>query len=720
MPAQTLDKPVRAVTDPGVVTTRQAITPAGVPTIFQGRVYGIAFGANSTELWVLNASRVYRLDWKQNRVIDNVPLEGTPGLQGIRFDAAKGAPLFGVVRKVGGQSKVELASISGGRVESVARGVGETISGALALAQKPNAKGQRIAVVPLTAQNKLAVVDLAGGKLLGSVSTSGIAPFGTALNKDGSVAYVTNWGGRVTRQGDITAPTGLAPAADRVVVDSRGVASSGTVARLDLISMTATHTIPVELHPTAIVWDEARKRVAVVSIPGAAQLADYSTVVAENNRLRLAGSPSDPELKASRTAMAVPRRAGDPSTIEHVVYIVKENRTYDQVLGDVAKGNGDASLVMFGEEVTPNHHRLAEEFVLLDNFYATGGNSADGHQWLTQAYEVDYCLWPGYAGRSYPFDGSDPIAYSDGGFLWDLALKQKKSVRIFGEYAGRMSEKSSERLELLKRWDKGESFEKEWNITAPIASINTLLARDYPSYSTAIPDVIRARIFLEHLKKWEAEGKMPSLTIIQLPSDHTFGTTPGVSSPKAMLADNDYALGQIVDGLTHSPFWKKMAILVVEDDAQNGVDHVDGHRTVALAISPFSKRGTVDSTFYAHQSMLKTIELILGLPAVSLFDLIANDMRASFTDESNYGTYTAIRPTHSLFEINPRANALKGEERRGAVASAKMRWDVPDAVPSGRLNRILWHSTRGWQTPYPGTKRAVFSPLSLDTDDDDE
>jgi YVTN family beta-propeller protein len=840
MPAQTLDKPVRAVTDPGVVTTRQAITPAGVPTIFQGRVYGIAFGANSTELWVLNASRVYRLDWKQNRVIDNVPLEGTPGLQGIRFDAAKGAPLFGVARKGGGQGKVELGSISGGRAESVARGLGDTNSGALAVAQKPNAKGQRIAVVPLTAQNKLAVVDLAGGKLLGSVATSGIAPFGSALNQDGSVAYVTNWGGRVTKQGDITAPTGLATGADQVAVDARGVASSGTVARIDLISMTATHTIPVELHPTAIVWDEARKRVyvangnkdsvsvidsesnkvvrtiklqpfqkavvgiaptalalspdgtklfvacgginavaqvdaasgrlegliptawypsslsisddgqylaigallgagsgwrdeigkrfvhayrgavAVVSIPSPAQLNDYTTVVAENNRLRLAGSASDPEPKANRTVMAVPKRAGDPSSIEHVVYVVKENRTYDQVLGDVSKGNGDPSLVMFGQDVTPNHHRLAEEFVLLDNFYATGGNSADGHQWVTQANEVDYCLWPGYAGRSYPFDGSDPIAYSDGGFIWDLALKQKKSVRIFGEYAGRMQEKGTVRAELLKRWDKGEPFLKEWNITAPIASLNDLLARNYPAYSTAVPDVIRARIFLDYLKTWEAAGTMPNLTIVQLPSDHTSGTSPGASSPKAMMADNDYALGQIVDGLTHSPFWKKMVILVVEDDAQNGVDHVDGHRTVALAISPYSKRGSVDSTFYAHQSMLKTIELILGLPAMSLFDLIANDMRASFTDEPNNSPYTAIRPTHSLFEINPKANALKGEERKGAVASAKMRWDVPDAVPSGKLNRILWHSTRGWNTPYPGTKRAVFSPLSLDTDDDDE
>jgi YVTN family beta-propeller protein len=833
---QTPDKPVRAVTDPGVVTTRQAITPAGVPTVFQGRVYGVAFGANASELWVLYATQVYRLDWNQNRVLDNVPLNGTPGLQGIRFDAAGGAPLFAFSSK---GRKVELGAISNGRAGSVAGSLGDTIAGALAVAEKPNAKGQRIAAVPLIAQNKLAVVDLGSRTLLGAVSTAGIAPFGVAMNRDGSVAYVSNWGGRVPKSGDLSAPAGLAANADRVAVDVRGVASSGTVARLDLTSMTVTHTIPVELHPTAILWDEPRHRlyvangnkdsvsvidtevnrvirtvrlqpfhrvvagiaptalalspdgtklyvscgginavaqvntadgvlegmiptawyptslsissdgkllavgallgagsgwreqtskrfvhayrgaVSVVSLPDRAQLIDYTNAVTENNRMRLAGSAADPEPKAAHEPIPIPRRAGDPSLIDHVVYIVKENRTYDQVLGDVAKGNGDPSLVMFGREVTPNHHRLAEQFVLLDNFYATGGNSADGHQWLTQANEVDYCLWPGYAGRSYPFDGSDPIAYSGGGFLWDLAIKKKQSVRIYGEYAGRSSEQRALRLELLKQWQAGESFLTRWNITAPVASVDAVLARNYPAYSTSIPDVIRARIFLQDLKGWEASGKMPSLTIIQLPSDHTFGTTPGASSPKAMVADNDYALGQIVDGLTHSRFWKKMAIFVVEDDAQNGVDHVDGHRTVALAISPYVRRGAVDSTFYAHQSILKTIELILGLPTLSLFDLIASDMRASFSNTADGSPYSVVIPKQSLSEINPPASALRGPARSGALAAAKMRWDVPDAVPSDRLNRILWHSIRGWDTPYPGARQAVFSPLSLDTDEDE-
>jgi hypothetical protein len=212
---------------------------------------------------------------------------------------------------------------------------------------------------------------------------------------------------------------------------------------------------------------------------------------------------------------------------------------------------------------------------------------------------------------------------------------------------------------------------------------------------------------------------MPNLVFVQLPSNHTRGTTPGSHTPKAMVADNDLALGQIVEALTQTPFWKKMAIFVVEDDAQNGVDHVDGHRTVALALSPYVRRGHIDSTFYAHTSIAKTIELILGLPTMSLFDLIANDMRASFSDEPDFTPYAAVTPKQALDEINPSATVLRGEARKGALASARMRFEVPDAAPTEKLNRILWHNVRGWDVPYPAVKRAAFAPLSLDVDDDD-
>jgi len=831
--AQTFERPQRAVTDPGVITTRQDITPAGVQAVFQGRVYGVSFGESAGELWVLTANQVYRFDWHANRVLDRVPLEGSAGLQGISYDATRRRALVAAALRKAGTAQVALLSVERGSMRVLAGDLGSHIAGAVAA-------GERIAAVPLIANNQLAVIELVSGRLLGKVGTA-IAPFGAALDRAGATAWVSNWGGRAPTSKDLTAPTGLAPNADRVVVDGRGIAATGELTRVDLNAMRVTDRVAVGLHPTALAWDETRQRlyvangnedtvsvvdtrarrvvqtfplqpfrqrvkgiaptalalaaegrlllvacgginavaildsaagklegliptawypnhvalspdgrylavssllgvgsgwreeprkrfvhayrgsVSVIPWPDAAQLASYTTAVAENNHLEV-GLPTVTErATAPRKAPApIPLRAGEPSLIEHVVYIIKENRTYDQVFGDLERGNGDPSLVMFGWPVTPNQHRLAEQFVLLDNFYATGGNSGDGHQWLTQANETDYCMWPGYAGRSYPFDGTDPIAYSHGGFLWDAALKAGKTVRVYGEYAGRLGESSaSQRLELLERWRKGEDFTRQWKIRAPLEPLNAILASNYPSYSTAIPDVVRAQILLADIRRWETEGRMPNLVLVQLPSNHTRGTAPGWSTPKAMVADNDLALGQIVEALTRTRFWRRMAIFVVEDDAQNGVDHVDGHRTVALVISPYARRGWVDSTFYSQTSMVKTIELILGLPALSLFDLIATPMHASFTSGADYTGYTAVAPEQSLFEVNPPLQSLRGQARRDALDSMKMRFDVPDAAPTERLNRILWRNVRGLGAPYPGARRAAFAPLALELDDEE-
>jgi len=814
--AQTLP---RAVTDPGVVVTRQTISPAGIQSVFEGRVFGLTFGDSASDLWVLGAGRAFHLDWRANRLLHSVPLGATPGLQGIVFDRASGRPLVTCATK----DDARLVAIENGSTKVVADRLGAFLTGALAVQASP-AAGRRLALVPVIANNKLAVVDLSTGRLLGHAPT-GIAPFAAVISSDGASAFVSNWGGRLASPADLTAPTGLAPNADRVVIDKRGIASTATLTRLDLSTLRATATIPVGLHPTAMAWDQPHQRLyvaagnqdavsvidtrsnrllqsfpvepfgkrvagvaptalaldasgarlyvacgginaiavlstaegrvegliptgwypnslalspdgqylavgtllgvgsgwrdeprkrfvhsyrgtaSVIPIPDAAQLAAYTLAVAGNNRLPLgAVQPSTPAW---------------PYPIDHVVYIIKENRTYDQVFGDIPKGNGDPSLVMFGEDVTPNQHRLAGQFVLLDNFYASGGNSGDGHQWVTQANETDYAMWPGWAGRSYPFDGTDPIASSANGFLWDYALRAGKTVRIFGEYAPRTTERGTTRAALFERWKKGDDFAHDWNTTSPIPPLDAHLARSFPGYSTGIPDVIRARIFLADLARWERQGSMPNLVTMLLPSNHTRGTTPGVHTPKAMVADNDLALGQIVESLTHSRFWPKMAIFVVEDDAQNGVDHVDGHRTVALAISPYVRRGYLDSTFYAHPSMVKTIELILGLPTMSLFDLIASDMRAAFTSHPDYTPYTAVEPRQSLYELNPPLQSLRGPARRAALASMKMRFDIPDAAPSERLNRILWAQVRGWNVPYPTVRRAAFAPLSLDLDDDD-
>jgi hypothetical protein len=247
--------------------------------------------------------------------------------------------------------------------------------------------------------------------------------------------------------------------------------------------------------------------------------------------------------------------------------------------------------------------------------------------------------------------------------------------------------------------------------------------RDFPSFGGESPDVVRARIFLRHLKAWNDAGNMPSLTLMLLPSDHTAGTTPTDCTPKACVADNDLALGQIVEGLSHSKFWPSMAIFVVEDDAQGGVDHVDGHRTVALAISPYIRRGSIDSTMYSHPSIIKTIEIMLGLKNLSLFDLIANDMRNSFTAKPDFTPYTAVTPKQSLFEVNPSAHSLSGQARKDAIASARMNWTVPDAAPAKQLLDILWRNAKGYGQPVPTQRSAAFLPYAppgSDDDDDDQ
>jgi DNA-binding beta-propeller fold protein YncE len=807
----------RTVSDPGVITTRQAITPAGLQSVFNGRVYGVAFGKTSSELWVLHAREVSLVDWKANKVLAHIAFEGAAGLGGIRYDASADRALVNIATK----GVAELWSVRRDGSHNSWKLGSSANSGALAVTG-------RIAVVPLIHANTLAIADLSKGTVR-SVKTE-IAPFGAAISHDDTVAYVSNWGGRTPKPGDLTAPTGHSPTADKVVTDERGIASTGTVSRIDLIMGAVEKSIPVGLHPTAIVWDEPSARlyvangnedsisvidtnqnkvvqtfwlqpfqrktpgvaptalaisggnlyvacgginaiavldskdgkqrgliptawypnslsiseghlaigtllgvgsgwrddpkhryvhsnrgsIHVMPIPEASQLASLTNAVIVNNLMAL--PPSDEKPRARAKAVPVPERAGEPSTIEHIVYIVKENRTYDQVLGDLGKGNGDKSFAIYGEAVTPNQHKLAREYVTLDNFYAAGGNSADGHQWVTQANETAYCLWPGYEGRSYPYDGSDPLAPAAGGFVWESALHLKKTVRVFGEYAGETPTPRDARAEMLKQWKDGADFTSKWNITAPIAPMNKILAKNFPAYSTNIPDVVRAQIFISELNKMET---MPNLVMLQLPSNHTQGTASGASSAKAMVADNDYAVGLIVDALSHSKFWKTMQIFIVEDDAQNGVDHVDGHRTVAQAVGPYVKRGAVDSTFYSNPGMLKTIELILGLPTMSLFDLIAADMRASFTEKADFTPFSAESPKHDLFELNPPLKALHGAARRDAEASLKMEFDLPDRAPAGKLNRILWSDAKGYQVKYPKLMRSIFAPMAMDVDDDD-
>jgi hypothetical protein len=440
--------------------------------------------------------------------------------------------------------------------------------------------------------------------------------------------------------------------------------------------------------------------VSVMSLPDAQQLAAFTRTVNGNNRLAysLAGLHRP---RPDRAPLPVPQRHGEPSLFKHVLYIIKENRTYDQVFGDIKEGNGDPDLVLFGEKVTPNHHALARQFTLFDNFYCSGVLSADGHTWCNEAYVSDYLEKAfGHFTRSYPDDGSDPLAYVPTGFLWDNALLHKRTVRMYGEYVKtEYSPPTAQWMDGYQDFKNGTARVKV-KATANLKSLEQFTHPGYPWFPLLIPDVYRAKIFLEEFREFEAKGEFPNLVYVTLPCDHTDGTKPGFPTPRAMVADNDLALGQIVAAVSKSKFWKDTCIFVVEDDPQNGFDHVDGHRSVALVISPYTRRKFVDPTAYNQTGLVKTIELILGLPPMNQLDLSATPMRACFSDKPDLTPYDFVPNQIALDEMNPPLERLQGASLHWAKQSLTLNLDDGDAADENLLNRILWYSIHG-NRPYP-------------------
>jgi DNA-binding beta-propeller fold protein YncE len=421
------------------------------------------------------------------------------------------------------------------------------------------------------------------------------------------------------------------------------------------------------------------------------------------------GSISDDQLAAwTKTVFANSpyndaklEEANPLPAIAHVIYIVKENRSYDQVLGDMKEGNGDASLVLFGENVTPNHHKLAREFVLLDNFYVNADVSADGHHWSTAAIANDYVekLWPSnYARRrrEYDFEGQEPTATPPAGYLWTNAALAGLSLRNFGYFV--------ENKPLDAASSSPAGGEQVTAVRDPVLAKVT--NRAFRGYDQNYTDVERAKVFLSELAEYEkggapSNGTMPRLIVMRLGNDHTSGALAGAIAPLSSVADNDAALGMIVEGVSHSRFWPSTAIFVLEDDAQNGPDHVDSHRSPAFLISPFVKRHVVDSSMYNTASMLRTMELLLGLRPMTQFDAAARIMSAAFQHNRDTTPYTAEKPRIRLDERNPANTA-------GARASASMDFREADRNDDDELNAILWQTIRH-ETPPPPT-RSYFSP----------
>ena len=395
------------------------------------------------------------------------------------------------------------------------------------------------------------------------------------------------------------------------------------------------------------------------------------------------------------------------------------------MLGDIPEGNGDPSLCVFGENVTPNQHKLVREFVLLDNTYCSGILSADGHQWSTTAFATDY-MEKSFAGfpRSYPDgmgeDENDALAYSPGGFIWDNAVRHGRRVLNFGEFAMPTCGWTDRQRKGEPAWaDFYQEFlhgRGEVRIASQpsVESIRPFTPTNYVGWEMTVPDVWRARYITNELQRCEARGELPQLIVICLPDDHTSGTSKGSPTPAACVADNDLAFGQIVQAFSHSRFWKETVIFAIEDDPQAGWDHVSGYRTTAYVASPYARRHAVVSTQYNTTSILRTIELILGLPPMNLIDAAATPMTDCFVNEPDLTPFVAVANNVPLDQMNPDPKKV-GDPllRRYALASGRLPLRVPDRCPEDLLNRIIWHAMKGSAAPYPAWA------VSAAADDDD-
>ena len=441
--------------------------------------------------------------------------------------------------------------------------------------------------------------------------------------------------------------------------------------------------------------------VSVIPVPTESQLKDYTEKVeASNSLFRLDLLKKLPRKNIA--ALPVPERIGEPSVFKHVLYIIKENRTYDQVLGDMKKGNGDSTLTIFGKKITPNAHQLSDQYVLMDNFYASGKCSAEGHQWtdasiVTDYVEKDVRAWF----RSYPHVQEDALVYAPTGFIWDNALKFGKNVRIYGEASVPEYDSLHTWTSIYTDFVNGKKFDFRNKTT--IATVGTILSENYPSYDDhQIPDVLRAQSFIGELNAYEKmEGdQLPELMVMALPNDHTGGTRPGLPTPRAMVADNDLALGRIIEAMTKSKFWKNTVIFVTEDDSQDGWDHVSAYRTVGMVISPYSKTGAVIHTNYNQPSIVRTIEQILGLPPMNIMDATAMPMFDCFVNEANLSPYKALKNQIPLNEMNRSLSALKGSDLHFAQKSMEPQFDGIDSGNDELFNRILWYAMKG-KDKYP-------------------
>ncbi len=431
--------------------------------------------------------------------------------------------------------------------------------------------------------------------------------------------------------------------------------------------------------------------------------------VANYNSWNDPGSTQKPHLKVYHGA------------IKHVIYVIKENRTYDELYGDLPQGNGEPSFCSLGEKVVPNQRKIVQQFTLFDNAYTSGTNSADGHHWCDEAMANDYLehFYVGYS-RTYPDDGTDALSLNAGDRIWDAALKKGLKVRVYGEWADDEHPiyKPRKPKDWFEAWEDRKSGRNMFTYipTTEIPSLKPLLAPGYHYWPLVQSDQHRMDTFEKEFKEFEANGQLPNLMIMTLPCDHSEGTNPAYPTPRAMQADNDYAVGRLVSLVTHSKYFKDTAIVLTQDDSQSGPDHVDGHRTNTMIISPYTKRKYVSSEFLTQLSLHKTMGMMLGFGPLTRFDAIARPAMDCFTDTADLTPYE-ITPNNIPFdEPNPgRKTPMSAEDRYWYEKTMSLDWSSMDRADPYWLNRIEWYSLYKGSRPYPG--RPNERPGMVDSDD---
>jgi YVTN family beta-propeller protein len=564
--------------------------------------------------------------------------------------------------------------------------------------------------------NSVSVIDTKRGHAIETISTAlfplapeGSTPDALAVSPDGKTLYVANADNNCVAVIDIEKlmrsevrgfiPTGWYPTSVAVTPDGKRLlvgVGKGNQSKPNPMTDPSKKVIydPIARKrtlPYAYIGTTLSGSLSIVDIPDEKALATYTATVYAN-------CPYSDKILSdvpSKEKTAIPSKVGDPSPIKHVIYIIKENRTYDQVFGDITRGNGDPSCVMFGAEVTPNHHKLADEFVLLDNIYCNGHVSADGHPWSTMAYNTDYVArnWAlTYSRREgVELDDDGDLAKAPSGYLWDACARANLTYRSYGEFGRRVSQPDGKLI-----------------MEGMVPGLVGHMSPDFGVPQTKgkrVRDTDNVDIFLKEFHEFDEKGTLPNFIVMSLGEDHTSGTTPGAFTPQACVASNDLALGRLVEAVTKSKSWPETAIFVIEDDAQNGPDHVDAHRTVALVISPFTRRHHLDSTQYSTAGMLRTMELILGLPPLSQFDAAAQPMFGSFTDKTDLAGYVCLPPRIDI-------NAVNTPTAYGAERSKAMDFSEYDKIDDFELNEILWRSIKGENAPIPpAVRRAIaFRP----------